>query len=666
VAVRAAADHSRVRATVARRDAIQDDDTVALYLDTFHDRRRAYLVMVNPVGVQQDGVFVEGQAPDWSVDLVIESRGCLTESGYVVEMAIPFESLRYESGPGRAWGLHVVREIKHLDEEVSWMPLKRDSVGVDRTSTREVRARFLSQAALLVGLEDLGRRPMVELAPVGGISRRNGGGHGDLGLTAKAALTSSLAADLAVNPDFAEVEADQPQLTANQRFPLFFEEKRPLFLEGAEVLRTPIPVFHSRTVIDPVAALKLSGRRGRTALAALAAADAAPVEGRHALVGALRARRDVGERSSVGLIATTSSVAGRHNQVLGLDAQVALAPTLDGTFQALGTTSDAGGGFAYRAELARTSERLTLQAAGEGYTPGYRADLGFTQRTDTNRWSLFSRYNAPPPSGGPLVSWSLLHTGLVQFDWQGRLQYAYAYPRLLLNLRRQSFVHLAAYRDYLRVFEAEFGPPRTATTPGAFAGPSAERSTLYHGFSVEAGTAPSRALSLRALVDRSWNNLDYDLGAGPNYPRVSPGALLDPAAALDPGPADSAYALAAVVYQPAEALRLSVQYERSHLRRQDTARLVFQQNIASFRGQYALSRFAWVRARLDHDSLDDRVLRQLTFGWTPRPGTAVYAGYDETGFWRGQRLARTVFLKASWSGRFRAGGQPSAAVAPSS
>jgi hypothetical protein len=115
VAIRAGDDPARVRATVAKRDAIQDDDTIALYFDTFHDRRRAYLVMVNPVGVQQDGVFVEGQAPDWSFDLVLESRGCLTETGYAVELAIPFESLRYEAGPGRTWGLHVLREVKHLD-----------------------------------------------------------------------------------------------------------------------------------------------------------------------------------------------------------------------------------------------------------------------------------------------------------------------------------------------------------------------------------------------------------------------------------------------------------------------------------------------------------------------------------------------------------------------
>ena len=128
VAVRAEEVPGRVRATLAKRDAIEGDDTVALYLDTFQDRRRAYVVMVNPLGVQQDGVFVEGREPDWSVDLDLRSAGCVDERGYTVEIAVPFASLRWQAGGAGA--CRSSGQSRHSGEEDSWMPLRRDRVGV--------------------------------------------------------------------------------------------------------------------------------------------------------------------------------------------------------------------------------------------------------------------------------------------------------------------------------------------------------------------------------------------------------------------------------------------------------------------------------------------------------------------------------------------------------
>jgi hypothetical protein len=658
VAVRAEDEAGHVRATLARRDAIGDDDSVSLYLDTFHDRRRSYVLTVNPLGVQQDGVFVEGSEPDLSVDVVWQSAGCLGEHGYSVELAIPFESLRYKAGPGRGWGLHVIRQLKHESEENSWMPLRRDRIGVAAT-TRELRARFLAQAGTLTGIEDVRHPKLVEWIPVASAARSEGG-PADLGLGGSARLTLSpaLSADVAANPDFAEVEADQPQSTANQRFPLFFAEKRPFFLEGADLLRTPVRAFHSRSIVDPDAALKLTGTRGRASGTALLALDAAPGPEK-AFAGVVRLRRDLGEQSSLGLLATGRRFAGESNELAALDARLAVGAHSVWTSQWLGTRSRDGHGFGYFTEWARSDRRTSVQVAGEGYSPEYRAELGYTQRTDTHRWSAVVRYNGPPRDGGPLLSWSVAETTLVQFDWRGRMQYAYLYPRLLLAFPRQSFLNLYAYRDYLRVFEEEFGPARSATLPGTFVG-RAERSTWYHGFTVEAGTAPSQRIAVSAVYDRSWNNLDFDQGAG-RFPRVSPGALRDPGAPLDPGPGDSRYFTAALALQPSEALRLSVSYERNRLTRYDTGRDAFDQHLASLRLQYAFSRFTWLRGRLDYDSLDGRLFQQVVFGWTPRPATAVYLGYDETGEWsegarsRYARRSRTAFAKLSWAYRSRFG-----------
>lgn len=161
VAVRAEEVPARVRATLAKRDAIEGDDTVAFYLDTFQDRRRAYVVMVNPLGIQQDGVFVEGREPGWSVDLDLRSAGCVGASGYTVELALPFASLRWQAG---GWGLRVVRRSRHSGEEDSWMPLRRDRVG-ERGTTRELRARFLAQAGT-VAVASARHRPSALWIPV--------------------------------------------------------------------------------------------------------------------------------------------------------------------------------------------------------------------------------------------------------------------------------------------------------------------------------------------------------------------------------------------------------------------------------------------------------------------------------------------------------------------
>jgi len=112
LAFRITQDRDIIRATVARRDNIFDDDYVGVYLDTFNDQRQAYAIFWNPLGVQADGTFSESNGEDYSVDLVMESKGVLTEDGYTIEAAIPFKSLRYEAGRDKQWGIHIFRRVR--------------------------------------------------------------------------------------------------------------------------------------------------------------------------------------------------------------------------------------------------------------------------------------------------------------------------------------------------------------------------------------------------------------------------------------------------------------------------------------------------------------------------------------------------------------------------
>ncbi len=684
--IRAADDPARVRATVAKRDDVLDDDTVRIYLDTFGDRRRAYVLVFNPLGVQQDGVLVEGSEPDYSVDVVMESKGAIDGGGYTIEVAIPLRSLRYDAHA--SWGVHVVRTIKHLDEEDSWMPIVRG------------RAGFLDQAGRIEGFEGLASGRTIELIPSLTVSEagvRTRGGFvnmpaaADLGLTAKVGLTPNVTLDAAVNPDFAQVEADEFVVTANQRFPIFFEEKRPFFLEGVEVFQTPIRAVHTRTIVDPDVAVKLSGKLGGTTFGLLAASDAAPgnfsddelsdpalrpvVErflGRNATVGVARLKQDVGEGSHVGLIATSYDLVDRHNRVAGVDARLRLDTRTVLTLQALGTSSRAlffdpdrgedvyrtGNGFGYVAKLERTGRHLSVTATGEGLSPRYRADVGFTTQTNVNTWSVLTRYDSEKEDA-PLVSWSALHTALARFDWQGRMKYTYLYPRVLLNFKRQTYLNVHAYRDYLRLFEDEFGARRSADRPGAFFGDEA-RKTIYKGILVEAGTAPTEKYAFRIAVDRAWDAFDYDFGGGPRFPRVSPAALADPNAPLDPGLGSTLDITATFDWQPVDATRVSLGYVRSRLVRSDTNRLAFDQRLYSVRATHQFTRFAFARARLDYDSARSNVRTQLLAGWSPNPGTAVYLGYDDdlnrngfdpfTGSYEPgvRRNGRTFFVKLSY------------------
>ncbi|MGB9180780.1 MAG: DUF5916 domain-containing protein, partial [Pyrinomonadaceae bacterium] len=358
----------KVRANVAKRDQIFDDDYVGLFFDTFNDSRKAYEMNFNPLGIQADGILTEGQGEDFSVDMVVDSKGILTEDGFTVEVAIPFKSLRYEAGKDKLWGVHFYRRIKRFNNELDmWMPISRD------------QSSWLTQAGHITGLEGISTERTLELIPSLTLSetgRRvasippgvlnntrglvdngrfvNEPVHFDPGLTAKFGITPTVTLDLAINPDFAQVEADQTVITANQRFPIFFEEKRPFFLEGIDIFRTQISAVHTRAIVDPDVAVKLSGKRGKNTFGLLLASDNAPGNftgderldpinqrflDKNAYIGVLRLKHDVGKDSNIGFLATTYNFIEKRNQVAGFDGRFRINKTTTLDVQALGSTS---------------------------------------------------------------------------------------------------------------------------------------------------------------------------------------------------------------------------------------------------------------------------------------------------------------------------------------
>ena len=289
-----------VRATLSERDEFGfSDDYVRILLDTFNDQRRAYVFTVNPLGVQADGIWVEGRGGrgdpiDWSPDFLWESDGQVGSDGYTAEIRIPLKSLRFADTEVQDWGLQVIRQIQRTGYNESWAPVSGE------------QANRLAQAGRIRGLRDLERGMFLEINPVvtgtrqgswdSDLSRlERAPSTGDFGLNLSYGITSNLTLDGTYNPDFSQVEADAGQIAVNERFALFFPEKRPFFLEGADIFSMPKQLVYTRSIVNPVAAAKLSGKVGGFSLAYLGAVDDVSVGDANPVVNLLRLKRDVPE-----------------------------------------------------------------------------------------------------------------------------------------------------------------------------------------------------------------------------------------------------------------------------------------------------------------------------------------------------------------------------------
>ncbi|HKX84073.1 MAG TPA: DUF5916 domain-containing protein, partial [Pyrinomonadaceae bacterium] len=578
----------KVRATVAKRDNVTGEDNVRFWLDTYNDQRRAYVIALNPFGIQQDGIYTEGQGADFSVDLVMESKGVIEDWGWSVEVKIPFKSLRYSAGKDKLWGFNAARNIDRFNDEFDqWLPDDRNVSG------------FLVKHGKITGLDGIKYERTLEVAPSITISetgsrKRTIPNAGfaqfgrydpifnpiglqdpgrfvndpikyDLGVNLKYTLSPNVTLDAAINPDYAEIEADAPVVTANQRFPIFFEEKRPFFLEGKEIFDSPMSVFYSRTIVDPDFAAKLTGKIGKTSFGFLAASDNAPgnysedergelyvcqqqrlidpskgcgsIEGlvdKNALFSVLRVKRDVGANSNVGFFATARVFPQNRNFVGGFDGNFKVNPKTVMKFQVLGTHSKKffydpyeddsryrpGNGFGYYWSLDYTTDRHGWFAEAFGRTKDYRTDTGFTRRTDSNTFFFANRVSTKSEPKKFLIRANFNQFARYGVDFKGRTQQGLAGANANLSLQGNLFIYTEAGWGYEKIYEDEFGPARTATRSGAFVGePFRAASQAY--FSINFNKTVNKKLSLYGFVGSIFNSMDYDFGAGPLYPRAS-------------------------------------------------------------------------------------------------------------------------------------------------
>lgn len=412
-----------VRATRANRDNISSEDQVQILLDTYNDRRLAFLFGVNALGVQQDGTRSDqfgggagGRSAqgggvgninpldgtvDLNPDFAFESRGRLVDGGYEVEIRIPFKSLRYGEGAQQTWGINVLRRVQHSGFQDSWAPAVRAS------------ASFLGQSGTLTGLHDLQRGLVLEMTPTF-TQRVDGGdvngdwnynGWSELGGDARWGITQNMSLNATFRPDFSQVEADVGQVVLNERFALFYPEKRPFFLDGLELFDTPNQLIYTRRITDPDAGFKLAGKTHGTNIGTLFAVDnsAQSATGNdHPLFGIARMRHDFGRNGTFGLVGTTREDGDDHSRLVGADARFYHSRLYFVEVQAVQSWSRSSGtdtsGPLFQVQWDRTGRAWGFNYAVRAIAPGFEAAAGFVNRTnviDVHAFNRLTGYGKP-------------------------------------------------------------------------------------------------------------------------------------------------------------------------------------------------------------------------------------------------------------------------------
>jgi hypothetical protein len=421
---RAYDDHpEQIRAHLTDRDQCFRDDFVGLMVDPFNDERRGFEFFVNPLGVQMDlainDLSIESNE-DETWDAIWGSAGRITPEGYVVEIAIPFTTLRFPRTAGaQTWGLiadrNYPRDIRHI---IFSVPFDRDRMGM------------LCQAGKVTGMAGIRPGRSLEFDPTvtahrtdvripppdpgsdpfGFGAMENGEVRGDVGLSARWGITPNLSLNAAVNPDFSQVEADAVQLAINTRYALSYAEKRPFFMEAADFFATGLSAVYTRAVTDPDWGVKLTGKEGAHAVGSFVTRDAKPnlifpsnlgsysrPLGEEATTAVARYRHDFGRAVTIGGLMTARAGDDYYNRLGGIDGHVRVGRGDMILFQALGTQTRypeqvaadndqparAFDGFGGVATFIHSRRDWTGWAEYEHKDPGFRADAGFVPRVDT-------------------------------------------------------------------------------------------------------------------------------------------------------------------------------------------------------------------------------------------------------------------------------------------
>ncbi|HEX6213438.1 MAG TPA: DUF5916 domain-containing protein [Vicinamibacterales bacterium] len=633
----------KIRTNLAKRDAAFNDDWFALSLDSAGTGQAAYHLFSNPSGSQMDALNTSASGEQFDADMVWYSAAKTTSDGYVVELRIPLQTLRFSGGDEVRMGLVFFRKVSRIGVSYAWPEMLPGQWVFDRPARllfSSLRPRRLVELLPSVTY-NIGQERAASDRWASADDKYNFGASGKFG------ITSGITLDGTINPDFSQVESDAFQVQVNQRFPVFFSEKRPFFMEGMGLfniagtggdgnLRTAV---HTRRIIDPIFGSKVTGTVGKTTFGVLNASDDKPDPldetpehaERNKVYTIARATYALRRSDYFGGIFTHTYHDGRDNMVAGGDVSLRLSPTQNFSATFLSTRTDEGAGPTTSGNSAQASygyetRRINFGTQIEHVDRDFQMDTAFYNRTGfTAGWS-FGELNFYPTSGTDF--WiQRIHpfyfTKIGYDDIQGGKE-AMINAGIRFSLTRQGFINISHVRGH-----------------EPWQGTDYDFSNNLNFFG-------------RMQVTR-WLNIFGGGGSGLSI-------YYDP---VDHFQGRSRFAHAGFDFQPNQHLTISLNGNSVSFDRADTGAPVYDVTIVNTRTTYQFNKHFLARFLAQYDSSEKRVLTDLLASYEFVPGTVFHAGYGS--LYEKDRefpgapppvssdylmVNRGLFLKASYLKRF--------------
>ncbi len=637
---------NRIVANEMRRDYdLSENDYFEIIIDTFHDQRNAYYFATNSLGARLDSeIKTEGEHVNWDWDGIWRSTARRDKYGWTAEVAIPFQTLRFEKADNLTWGINFGRYIPRKREEAFWSPISRND---DYDAFGKFR---VSKFGTLRGLRDVDQAQRFQVKPytIGGVEKNFSTGGSvqretDIGIDAKVRLTSNIVSDLTVNTDFAQVEADQEEVNLS-RFSLFFPERRDFFIEGLDVFNVgedtfsdPFTLlFFSRKIglhrdsetfelkeAPIIGGAKVTGKEGHTEIGFLNvfsnAIDYTNLNGSRVKIpetnyAALRLKHDIFDRSSVGFLALSKDPVGSgdYNRTFAVDGSFSFYDNFKLNGYLAKTLSPRLSGKDYNGfvEASWGSDlyfaRGSFTDIGENFNP----EMGFLQWTDIRKYNLqmtVSPRTRILNSRQAHISYDIEY--ITNHD--NVLQFRTFQPSLLNVFKDESFVFLGWTNYYDRI-----------PAPGFFLGPAFIPAGVYRydvvGLSYTSDLSRKVAGGIRfgggTFYDGTFTGVTVS-----NYLRPSDKIAIDLTWNWN---------------------RIDVPFDNGE----------FTTSIVGARFNYSFTPDLFVKTYVQWNAFDKRIVSNILLNYIHSPGSDFYLVYNEAWNTRGglNTLNRTLLAKFTY------------------